>query len=254
MLRMKVLLMIRYRVDFVAQIITMYLFFVVLFFGGRAAVGSVSGGGAGVIGDTLDAIIVGWFLWTMAVSSYSSLSSEVTQESRWGTLEQLFMTPHGFGVVLTTKVVVNVLTSLLMGGIMLSLMIVTTGRTFTVDLLSVVPIVILTLMTTIGLGYVLAGLTLVYKKISSVRQIAQFGLVGLIAAPAVDVPMLRVLPLVQGSAMLQETMREGVRFWHFPMSDIAVLVGTALVYWAIGYAIFMFCSRVARKRGVMAHY
>jgi len=252
-LRMNFLLMTRYKVNFVAQIIGMYLFFAVIFFGGRAAVGNI-GGGISAFGQTLDALIIGWFLWTMAQSAYSSLSAEITQESRWGTLEQLFMSPHGFGRILGVKVFVNMLLSMLMGTLMLGLMMMTTGRSLALDFVSILPIVVLTLLTVVGVGYVFAGLALVYKQISNVSQLMQFVLVGLIAAPAAKIPALTALPLVQGSKMLQRTMREGVHIWQFAPLDLGILAGTAIVYSVTGYLIFMFCLHVARDRGVMGHY
>lgn len=252
-LRMNFLLMARYKVNFAAQIVGMYLFFAVIFFGGQAAVRNV-GGGMGALGGTLDAIIVGWFLWTMAQSAYSSLSQEVTQESRWGTLEQLFMSPHGFGRILGVKVFVNMLISMLIGATMLALMLLTTGRTLTLDIVTILPIVVLTLLTVVGIGYIFAGLALIYKQISNVSQLMQFVLVGLIAAPAAELSPLNVLPLVQGSGMLQTAMREGVRLWEFTALELSILVGTAVVYSAVGYFIFMTCLHVARDRGVMGHY
>lgn len=253
-LRMNFLLMIRYRVNFLAQLIGMYLFFAAIFFGGKAAVENVGDVGIGALGSTLDAVIVGWFLWTMAQSAYTSLAGEVTQESRWGTLEQLYMSPHGFGTVMGTKVLINTSLSLIMGGLMLALMLLTTGRTLTLDIVTILPITILTLMTVVGLGFVFAGLALIYKKISSVFPLMQFVLVGLIAAPTADVFLTRLLPLVQGSSMLQDAMRDGVRLWEFSSLDLSVLVGTALVYLVVGYVVFKVCSQIARERGVMGHY
>ncbi|WP_440770877.1 ABC transporter permease [Natronorubrum sp. DTA28] len=251
--RMNLLLTIRYRVNFAAMIVGMYFFFALVFFGGQAAAESV-GGGAGALGDTLDALIVGWFLWTMVQSAYSSLSQEITQESRWGTLEQLYVSPHGFSTILASKVVVNILMSLLIGLVMLVLMLVTTGRTVSFDVASVLPIVLLTLLTAIGLGYVFAGLALIYKQLSNLSEISQFLLIGLIAAPAADIPALSVLPLVHGSDLLQRTMRDGVQIWEFSAQDVGLLIGTAVSYAAVGYLCFVYCSRVARERGVMGHY
>lgn len=247
--RMNLLLTFRYRVNFIAQLIGMYLFFAMIFFGGQAAVG-----GANTLGGTLDALIVGWFLLTMAQDAYSSLSAEVTQESRWGTLEQLFMSPYGFGLILSAKIFANLAISLLAGLFMLVLMLLTTGRTLILDVITIAPIVVLTLLSVVGLGYMFAGLALIYKQIDNISQLMQFGIIGLIAAPAADMVILMGLPLVQGSAMLQDTMREGVRLWEFSPFELGVLIAVAVIYWGIGYFIFTFCLHVARRRGVMSHY
>lgn len=244
-------IMFRYRVNLLGQIVTIYIFFAMIFFGGQAA---ISGVGGDSLGSTFDSLIVGWFLWTMAQGAYEGLSSNVTLESQWGTLEQLYMSPYGFGTVIIAKVIANLIQSLAIGGVILALMLVTTQRSLSVDVVTILPISILALMSVIGLGFVFAGLAVIYKRIGSLANVMQFVLVGFIAAPVAEFPPIRLLPLAQGSAMLQEAMRDGVRLWEFSTLDIAVLGITAVVYSIVGYIVFQVCARTARKRGVMGHY
>jgi ABC-2 type transport system permease protein len=82
----------------------------------------------------------------------------------------------------------------------------------------------------------------------------QFLLVGLIAAPVADYPLLKWAPLAQGSQLLQTAMTEGVRLWEFPAAELGVLVATAVGYLALGYGAFHYCQRWARREGVMGHY
>ncbi|WP_225335829.1 ABC transporter permease [Halomicrobium urmianum] len=254
MLRMSVLIMVRYRLNFAIQLVGMYAFFAIVFFGGQEAVRSAGVGSVSALGSSLDAIIVGWFVYSMAQNAYSSLSGVITAESRWGTLEQLYVSPHGFERIMGAKLIINLTLSLLMGFLMLLLMVVTTDRTLTLDAFTILPLIVLTLMSVLGLGFTFGGLTLIYKKLSSVSRLMQLALLGLVAAPAADVFALRFLPLVQGSAMLQKAMREGTRLWEFRAHDLAILVGAAVVYIGGGTLVFMVCSFVARKRGVMGHY
>ena len=249
----ELLLMLRYRVDFAIRLVGMYLFFAVIFFGGHAAATQVDGG-PGALSDTFDGIIVGWFLWTMAQTAYTTLHQDVTSESRWGTLEHLYMSPYGFGTVMSLKAVVNVLLAFLWGFVMLVLMMLTAQRWFTVDLVTIVPIATFAVMSVLGLGFAIAGLALVYKKVGSINGLMQFVLVGLIAAPVAGISWFSFLPLVQGSAMLQDAMRGGTALWEFPPAELGLLVGAGVGYFAIGYLIFSYCERVARSRGVMGHY
>ncbi|WP_231183996.1 ABC transporter permease [Haladaptatus sp. DYF46] len=251
-LRKRAYLLARYPMNTLAQIVTVYLFFAAIFFGGKAAAGSI--GGAGALSDTFGGLIVGWFLWTMALTAYFSLASSVTQEAQWGTLEQLYMSPYGFGSVMAASVVAYLLESMLWGAIILPLMLVTTGQSLAVDLLTVVPIVVLTLLPVVGIGFVFAGLALLYKRIENLSQLMQFVLIGLIAAPIADSEPLRYLPLVQGSSMLQRAMQGGVRLWQFPASDLAVLVVTAVGYCLLGFYAFKRAARRARRMGVLGHY
>ncbi|MFB6187463.1 MAG: ABC transporter permease, partial [Halobacteriaceae archaeon] len=232
------LLLIRYPVNLIAQLFSIYIFFAVVFFGGKAAVSQI-GGGAGALASTFDGLIVGWFLWTMSLTAYFGLAENIMNESQWGTLEQLYMSPYGFNTVMAGQVLANIMVSLMWGGVILFLMLITTGRNLSVNLLTIIPISILTIFSVIGIGFVFAGLALLYKRIENVAQIMQFALVGLIAAPVTGYSPLRYLPLVQGSAMLQTAMRKGVQLWEFSLFDVALLVTTAIVYAGLGYLVFI---------------
>lgn len=246
-------IMVRYRVNFLAQLVGAYMFFAVIFFGGQMAVDTTSAS-ASAMDSTFDGFLVGWFLYMIVQSAYFSLPGDVTKESEWGTLEQLYMTPYGFGTLMSAKVLVDIVQSVVLGGAMLALMLVTTQRTFTIDVFTIVPILLLGVLSVVGIGFVFAGLALIYKRIESFFQFVQFALIGLIAAPVANIPALRLLPLVQGSAMLQDAMRGSIRLWEFSAVDLGILAGTAVAYSVAGYAVFLYCSRIARKRGVMGHY
>ena len=245
--RKKLLLLVRYPVNTISRLGTMLLVFGVVFFGGRAVAGAA-------ITDSIEGIIVGYLLWTMSVAAYGGLSWGVAREAQWGTLEQLFMSPFGFGPVMAVKTVVNVLEAFLWGGVTLVVMMAVTGRWLAVDPLTVVPIVALAVAPAVGIGFVFGGLSIRFKRIENAFQLVQFLLIGLIATPVEQYPLLRWLPLAQGSKMLRTAMQEGVRLWAFPAADLAVLVVTAVAYLGVGYAAFHYCQRWARREGVMGHY
>lgn len=247
------LLRVRYPFNTAAMFFTNYLFFAAIFFGGQAAANQISGNPAAVT-KTFNGLIVGWFLWTMSVSAYFGLASNISDESKWGTLEQLYMSPYGFGSVIVTKVVANLMESLVWGAAILLVMLVTTGRMLTIDLVTIIPIVLFSLMSVVGIGFLFGGLALIYKEIGNISQLVQFVLVGLVAAPTADLPLLRFLPLVKGSTMLQEAMRNGVRLWEFPIYEIATLVVVGGVYSFAGYLVFKLCTYRARKDGLMGDY
>jgi ABC-2 type transport system permease protein len=243
----QLILMLRYPINLLSGLLTMYVFFALIFFGGQAVAGDA-------ITDNLAGLIIGFFLWSMAWSAFADLTWDLTREAQWGTLEQLYMSPYGFGSVMASMVVANLLESLVWGGTILALMLLTTSQSLSVHLLTVVPISVLALMSVVGIGYVFAGLALLYKRIESVSQLMQFVLVGLIAAPVAGLSPLRFLPLVQGSAMLQAAMRQGTKLWEFPAVEVAILVATAVVYALAGYGFFLLMARRARRKGVMGHY
>lgn len=245
--RKQVILLTRYPLNTASQLLGLYIFFALIFFGGQAVAGAA-------IDDSLSGLVVGFFLYTMAFTAFAGLSWALTREAQWGTLEQLYMSPYGFGRVMAVKVVVNLFVSLFYGGVILALMLLTTGQSLTVDVLTVVPVVLLTLASAVGVGFVFGGLALVYKRIENVFQLMQFGFILLIAAPIDQYPLLRVLPLAQGSHLLQEAMQGGVRLWAFAPAELAVLVATAVGYSLVGYLVFQRASDRARRDGALGQY
>jgi ABC-2 type transport system permease protein len=164
------------------------------------------------------------------------------------------MSPYGFGRVVVTKVIVNVGFSLLWGAVILGLMLVTTDRTLVLDAVTVIPIGVLAITSAVGVGFVFAAMALLYKRVENVFQLVQWGFIGLIAAPVHAVPELKVLPLAQGSGMLQEAMRNGVRIWEFAPTELAILVAVAIGYFAAGYLVFQYAQRRARRKGLLGQY
>ena len=78
----------RYPFNMISSIITVYLVFLVFFLGLKFIAG-----GTTKFGSTTEGLIVGFFIWTYAISAYSSLSWSLMNEARAGTLEQLYMCP-----------------------------------------------------------------------------------------------------------------------------------------------------------------
>lgn len=241
------ILLVRYPANTLSQLVSVYLIFAVIFFGGNAVAGQA-------LTDSLGGIIVGFFLFTMTIVAYSGLSWSITREAQWGTLEQLYMSPYGFGRVMILKVCVDVAFSFFWGAIMLMLMLLTTGRTLSIDFLTVMPIVVLTLASAVGIGFVFAGLAVLYKRIENAFQLMQYGFVALIAAPVDQYPLLRFLPVSQGSSLLQTAMKQGTPLWQLPTEEVGILVLTAVGYFLAGYVVFGRATDRARRLGVMGEY
>jgi len=237
----------RYPVEVAGQILTYILMFGVLVFGGQMVVGQA-------ITNSLEGIIIGYFLWMMAITSYSNIATEIRMEANWGTLERLALTPFGFGVVMLVKSVAKLLISFAVSSLILIVMVVSTGVTLSIDVMTVLPILVLTVASAFGIGFAVGGLTVLYKNIQSWVSLLQLGFIGLIGAPALDATWMDGLPLVKGSAMLQDAMKNGVRLWEFPVADLTILLVSGVGYLVVGYVLFQLCQRRARNLGVLGDY
>lgn len=236
-----------YPIDTIGGVIGMYALFLLIFFGGSAVAGNR-------IGDALGAIVVGYFLLMMATISFQEMADAITEEAQWGTLERLTMSPFGIGQVASFMALAKLATSFVWGGSILVLMILTTGYSLSIDLVSVIPIVALSLSTTLGLALLMSGASVLFKRIDSVRKLIGLLFVGFVAAPVNQYPILKALPLVQGSHLLQQVMDGGYAIWELPATELVILFGVGVGYYALGYLALLWFTNEAKRRGVLGHY
>ena len=241
------LIFVRYPANAIGGIVVSLFFFAALFVGGRLLAGQA-------LTDSIEGIVVGYFLWTLSVGAYSSVSNDIGSEVQWGTLERHITTPFGFAPVALLKGVAKVVRTFLTSAVILAVMLLATGTRLSLAPVTVVAVAGLSIVSVLGLGFAAGGVTVLYKRIGNWLNLLQFGFVGLNSAPVFDLPWTRVLPLAHGSAMLQRAMVDGIRLWEFPLGDLALLVAVAGGYLAGGYLVFQLATRRARRLGVLGDY
>jgi ABC-2 type transport system permease protein len=241
------LVFVRYPANAVGGIVVALFFFGVLFYGGRMIAGRA-------LTDSIEGLVVGYFLWTLAVGAYAAISNDIGSEVQWGTLERHVTTPFGFAPVVLLKGVAKLVRTFLTSGIVLAVMLALTGTTLHLDVLTVGVVAALAVTSVLGVGLAAGGVAVLYKRIGNWLNLLQFGFVLLVSAPAFDLWWLRLLPLAHGSALLQRAMVDGTRLWAFPLPDLALLVGVAAAYLGLGFAVFRYTTGRARRLGVLGDY
>jgi len=241
------LIFVRYPANAIGGIVVALLFFGLLFYGGQMIAGQA-------LTDSLEGIIVGYFLWTLSVGAYSAVSNDIGSEVQWGTLERHVMTPFGFAPVALLKGVAKLVRTFLTSAVVLAVMLLLTDTGLQLNVLTVVVVAGLSIVSVLGLGFAAGGVTVLYKRVGNWLNLLQFGFIVLISAPAFDVWGLRLLPLAHGSAMLQAAMIDGTRLWEFSPGALALLVAVAVGYLAGGYLVFQLSTRRARRLGVLGDY
>lgn len=239
----------RYLFNTVSGFITLYIVFILLFFGARTI-----GGAAFQTGDTLEGLVVGYMVWVFALLAYQDLAWNISMEAEIGTLEQLYLSPAGFAWVNLSFIITRFLFNLFFVGLILLVMMLTSGYRFHIDLASLLPLVMITIAAGYGFGFVMGGLALIFKRIQSSFQILQFVFVAFIAVPVNQFSWAKYLPLAMGNQLLRRIMVDGARLWQLPAADLLVAAATGLGYFLLGLAVFNRCIAVARNRGLMGHY
>lgn len=239
----------RYAFDTLSGLVTIYGFFVILFFGARAF-----GGGRPGFGNTLSQVVVSYALWAMTMFALGALTYDLTQEAQLGTLEQLSMSPFGLVRALVARVFTSTGLYLCAWVVLLVLMMATSGRWLNVDPVSVLPVLLMTLLGIIGVGFVLAGLAIVFKRVQNALQVHQIAIFALLVVPASQIHWLKYFPLVWGNDLLRRIMVQRTSIFEVPPGDLAFLALNSAFYFFGGIAVFKLFERAARERGLLGHY
>jgi len=239
----------RYIFDTISGLVTMYIVFLVIFYGVRGI-----GGASLAMGTTLEGILVGYLVWVLAISAYSELSWDLNNEAQMGTLEQLYVSPIGFKWVNAYSMLSNLLWQFVFLGVLLVLMMVSTGKYLNLDLISILPLLLLALGAAYGIGFAVGGLALIFKRLRSFFQIVQFVLLAFIAVPIEQFPAIVYMPLSLPSYLLRMVMVDGIRIWELEASYLLIAATTSLIYLTLGGIAFSKCEKIAKNKGLLGHY
>lgn len=239
----------RYSFNTLSGLVALYLLFFVVFTGTRAYLPEAGGQPGAVQG-----IEVVFMLWSLAIFVFMEFTWVLTNEAQLGTLEQLAMSPFGLGNILFGRTLAGLSFHLLVMSVFLLLMMVSTGHWLHLDVVSLLPLVVLTIASIQGLGLAVGGLALVFKQVAALFQILQFGFAVLLAAPAEALPLLKYLPLAWGAHLVRRVMVEGVSIGDLAAADLGFLVAHAAAYLLVGSIVFKLFENGARRHGLLGHY
>ncbi len=239
----------RYLFNFVSAMITMFLVFLFLFYGVKTV-----GGGALVLGGTLEALFTGYITWMIVTISFQDLAYNVANEAQTGTLEQLYITPAGYKCLAFFLQTFNAVMNLFFVLVISLFLMLATGQRLNLDLASILPVFLAIYIQGCGLGFALAGLALIFKRVQSFFQVITFGVIGLFAVPWETFPWAKYLPFTMGQHVLQKIMTDGVRITQISGVNLMILLVTTVAYIAVGLGLFTLAEKRAKSAGLLGQY
>lgn len=241
-----------YWLEYAADLLLYSLGFLLLITVFRAA--SSDYGAQGILST-----LIGYATWKICASVLTDIAHIASEEARTGTLEQLFLSGLSTGRVFAGRSLGIILNHLLRGLVLAMSL---------ASILNVLPEVswlalllfVLTLVGACGLGFALAGLVLVYKRIGGGLQLLWQMLVFFTGALApIENPLLagfaRLLPLTLGITGLREVMLNGAsasQLWYSGL--LPGLLLNSSFYVIFGVIVFNWGQHQARTLGVLSHY
>ncbi|PSN17947.1 ABC transporter [filamentous cyanobacterium CCP5] len=241
---------IRYPAEVIGGIVIITSVFYGLFASAQYMAGPAMG-----LGDRLDAIVVGYVLWTLVLYIVNDIANNLQLEAQSGTLEQVFLSPFGAPRVFLARAVASLALRLtLIVGILLIIMGIT-GSRLSFPLVLLLPLATL-LLAGYGLAFFMGACALIFKRVQQVLGVFQFALLFLIAAPTeewsgVGEWLGYLLPMLPSTALLRDLM---ARDLGLNGSGLAVAIANGLVYFAIGIGVFRWAEQEAKRRGNLGGY
>lgn len=238
----------RYLPNTFALLLTFYIIFLAAFFG-IMFIGDPASFDANV-----QYSIVSVVFWSLTMLTMNFIGFAVVQEAMRGTLEQLYMSPMGVWKIMLSRIVGQFVLQTIIMIILLFAAMLTSGQWLYLNPLTTIPIILLTMISMIGVSFMIAGLAIIVKQIQAFLQIFQFVLMALVFIPLTVAPYLAFAPFVKGVNMLREVMLNNLTVTQLPFSDYGILFLNSIVYLIIGLIIFHRCEKIAMKKGLLGQY
>jgi ABC-2 type transport system permease protein len=235
-----------------------FLYTFLVFIAALVILNGVSGGGYG--GEKQLLVLVGWLTWVVASDCMNELPYAISEEAQDGTLEQICLAPIPLAGILTLRSLAYFL-GVGAKGILAAVLLA-----FFVAPLPAGPTLVvlfgISLIGAYGLGFLFAGVALVFKRtealvglVFSLMIFMTGALVGLESLGWVYQVFKFALPLTWGISLMRATLTNGVNLASlFQSGDLVGLSFHSLAYLLVGLVVFSIGFWRARTKGTLAHY
>lgn len=254
-IRRQAILWRRYWPNELSFILTIYIFFMIILFTGSAM------SPTGSIGEEGKAnTLVGMMMWQLSMGCFGVLGWSFFNEAQAGTLEHLYLSPSGVVPILLARSFANFFMQCWQMAISCLLAMVSTGTRLDLPPLDLAIIIPLSVIGTYGFGFIMAALTMTFKRTQALMQLSQFFFLVFTGAmfPLDRMPWAmqvfgETLPVTAGIRALRAITIHGARLGDV-MNDVYLMTGTSIFWLVVGVLIFKMSEKHARLKGNIGAY
>jgi ABC-2 type transport system permease protein len=240
-----------YYADYIANLINTTIFFTGFFFLLKKDSSEI----------TINKMIIGFIFWFFTNDVISQMGGSISEEKQLGTLDQIILKPVSLEKILFVRVLCWNLVSFFIVAILFSFLSILFKIKFVLSFTILIPFII-TLVGLLGVGYILATLTLLYTKTASLSGIIQYILLFFTGAviPLDNIPIVLkkislVLPLTQGIKLSQKIIENQLSLNEIILSqNFLSLCLSSISFILIGLTLFKSQLRKAKLKGISNHY
>lgn len=226
----------------------------ITFYGLFLSVGYIAGSGFR-FGDRLDAVIVGYTLWSLVIFIMNGINATLQREAQVGTLEQLFISPFNITKILLLRAVSDLLLQCGVITIVLFIIMALTGRWLSFSAALILPLITV-ILGAYGLAFAIGSLALIFKTVQQIAGIFNFSLLFVLTIPTetwsgVQKILGYLIPMTTGAGLMRDMMaRQAGLNW----GTFAIALINGLIYFVIGITLFRWSERETKRRGRLSGY
>ena len=247
--------LVRYKFNTISDILSFYMLFIAMFFGLKFFGSSINASPVS-LGETLEGLVVGFFLWTVMFMAYSDTAYTITDDASKGTLEQISMSSLGLHKVVVVRSISNMIVNFLVCFIVLFSIMATTNYWLNIKVGQLILIIMLGIFSILGIALIFGGLALIFKKIKSLLNIIQYFLLGIvIPGPGAFSDMVSsIIPFRPTVGAIFNMAIGGESLADISSMQYGIIIANSAAYFIVGLIVFDICYKIAKKKGVLGQY
>ncbi|WP_142383454.1 ABC transporter permease [Bacillus sp. V3-13] len=190
--------------------------------------------------------IVSYALWYFSLAIITEPGWVILNESTRGTIEQWWLSPYSFWIILFSKIIADNIVNSARTVLLVILILITTNSSVELGLNSLA-VLLISLLGMYGIGFVMAGVALVYKRVQDIIPILQYLLLAVISLPPNDSFYAIIMPIYSTTILLKRSIVGNSIF----ISEYLLFVITSILTFCMGVLFFIICETNVRKRGTL---
>lgn len=237
----------RYKLELVSGFVFLFASLMGIIFGGKQFLGDKSSE-ASVLGMISSFLL--FFFTNLCIGNPTNECKNAINEGNIETISMFSIPLYGYLSIQTFfNMLANIGTFVLVG-IIASLILKISF--ISVNMLILIPFYFISLLSGLGIGLMLAGLQLLYKKISYVISLTSIAISFVLAiSPQTTNVFIEVLPMKAFSTMFKDVVVEK----KFPsVSSIIIVLVSSILFYLLGICIFNYFLKKAKIKGCLGVY
>lgn len=258
-LQREFILLFRYPFELVSRLVWNLGFALMIFFGFQAVGGSAGGSLPGFQEGQLGRLL-GLLITYIAINGISNATELLAEETQTGTLEQAALSPPPLILIVLMRDLASYVEMLVRFALVMAIALGITGARYHFDLAAFVVLLTLMYLGTEGVGLMLGGAALLFKRVATLSQFAVMLVFGLAILPLSSLPpwmgvFVNNFPFTKALLVLQQSAIGGKPFGALIASgQVTSLLLNTVVFLGLGIAVFWWAERTARDWGTLNQY